>query len=249
MAKNSRFLGIFVLRFYTALLLWFFVAEVSVFGQKADTIAVQKLDMSNIETRSPTLDRLDDYRNNRDYQYNQDTTPPQNPIAKFWYWLMGKLGKFFISKSFSSFWQYVILVVVAALASWLILKADFVKGLFVSPKNEDGLDYETITENIHELNFGELLENALSQHNYRLAVRYLYLQTLKKLADSELIGWQPTKTNRMYISELGNNSAYDGFINITRQFEYIWYGERPVIELEFMEIQKEVSNFWALIKN
>ncbi len=217
-----------------------------VFAQKPDSTKaiVQQLDQSNIVRRLPSQDRLDDYRNDRDYQYGQDTAPPENPLAKFWYWLMRQFADFFVSKSFDSFWQYVILAVVAALAGWLLWKAEFIKGLFVAQsKNQDGLDYETLTENIHELNFAELLENARSQHNYRLAVRYLYLQTLKKMADAELISWQPNKTNRMYVNELSANATRSDFENITRQFEYVWYGERSIVESEFVEIQNEFNDF------
>jgi Domain of unknown function (DUF4129) len=226
--------------------LFLLLSQSLVFAQKPDSAKaiVQQLDQSNISCRRPAQERLNDYRNDRDYQYGQDTAPPQNPIAQFWYWLMKQLSDFFISKSFDSFWQYVILAVVAVLALWLIWKADFVKGLFVSQsENQNGLDYETLTENIHELNFGDLLENARSQHNYRLAVRYLYLQTLKKLADAQLISWQPNKTNRMYANELSANVNGSNFENITRQFEYVWYGERPIIESEFMDIQSEFNDF------
>jgi hypothetical protein len=209
---------------------------------------VQKIDQSNIIRRLPSPERLDDYRNNRDYRYDRDTAPPQNPIAKFWYWLMNELSRFFVSKSFDSFWQYVILAVVLALALWLIWKAEFITGLFVKQADkQDTIGYETLTENIHELNFGELLENARSQRNYRLAVRYLYLQVLKKMADSELINWQPNKTNRMYANELTTSTIRSNFESITRQFEYVWYGERPVVEPEFIEMQQEFNDFLTSI--
>jgi hypothetical protein len=239
----------YILRF---LLFCFFVCNITtVFGQKPDSVAVsivQKLDQSNIVRRLPSQERLDDYRNSRDYRYDRDLPPPQNPIAKFWYWILEKLSSFFVSKSFDSFWQYVILAVVAALALWLIWKAEFIKGLLANqPQNQDNLDYETLTENIHELNFGELLENARSQHNYRLAVRYLYLQILKKLADVDLINWQANKTNRMYINELDSKTTRSSFENITQQFEYVWYGERPIVEPEFMEIQNEFTDFLTSI--
>jgi hypothetical protein len=237
---------------FWGLFLCFFIYNTApLFGQKPDStkvVGVQKLDQSNIIRRQPSQERLDDYRNDRDYRYDRDSPPPQNPLAKFWQWLLRKLSDFFVSKSFDSFWQYVILGVVAALALWLIWKAEFIKGLFVpQSKNQDDLDYETLTENIHELNFGELLENARSQHNYRLAVRYLYLQTLKKMADAELISWQPNKTNRMYANELTSSPTRLSFQNITRQFEYVWYGERPIVESEFIEIQSEFTSFLTSI--
>jgi hypothetical protein len=67
------------------------------------------------------------------------------------------------------------------------------------------------------------------------------------MADSELINWQPNKTNRMYANELTTSTIRSNFESITRQFEYVWYGERPVVEPEFIEMQQEFNDFLTSI--
>ncbi|MFN4146252.1 MAG: DUF4129 domain-containing protein [Runella sp.] len=193
--------------------------------------------------RKPTEQRLNKYRNDRDYDYSRDVIPPDNPVARFWDWLMKKISNFFRSDSYDSFWQYVILATVAGLALWLLYKAEFVGGLFGRTPTEDSLSYKRIAENIHELDFDSLIAQALDQKNYRLAVRLYYLKTLKLLSDKEFINWQPTKTNHAYLQELAPSSLQEPFRNLTLQFEYIWYGEFEVNETTFGILKTEFQHF------
>jgi hypothetical protein len=56
------------------------------------------------------------------------------------------------------------------------------------------------------------------------------LQLLKQLSDSQLIDWQPDKTNQTYLRELATQrpNLRAPFAELTRQFEYVWYGELPL---------------------
>nr|WP_262905325.1 DUF4129 domain-containing protein [Hymenobacter nitidus] len=86
--------------------------------------------------------------------------------------------------------------------------------------------YDTAAEDIHSLDFNTLLAQAEAAGNYRLAVRLGYLAVLKQLTDHGLIRWQPEKTNHDYLRELTAGSLRPAFQEITRQFEYVWYGEQ-----------------------
>lgn len=211
---------------------------------KADTANVKApFDESSIVQRAPSSTRLNDFRNDRDYRYQNDAPPPENPLAKFWYWLMRKLSEFFQSSAYENFWQYIILAAIGALALWLLYKSEFLGGLFGRKAQEDPLAYNRITENIHELDFNKLIEEAIENRNYRLAVRMYYLRALKQLTDKQLIHWQPTKTNRIYVDELGNPRLKVDFERLTSQFEYVWYGEFSVSESEFSLLKEEFSTF------
>jgi Domain of unknown function (DUF4129) len=201
-------------------------------------------DNSPVTLRKPTTDRLKDYQNSRDYRYDRDYVPPRNPIAKLWNWIVSKITEFFRSKSYQDVWQYVILALLVGLTVWLVIKSGFLGNMFVGKNVESQeLNYELLNENIHELDFADLLEEAVTQRNYRLAVRLYYLKALKQLADKNLINWQPTKTNRSYLYELAQNKIKPDFEGITRQFEYIWYGEFRVSEDDFKEISHDFTAF------
>lgn len=217
-------------------------------SQTTDTVSVQAPeDASVVSSRLPSKKRLDDFRNNHDYDYERQAPPPENPLARFWNWIKRWISEFFKSSAYENFWQYVILAALAGLVIWLLYKAEFLGGLFGRKSEEDPLAYNRLTENIHELNFNSLIEEAVENHNYRLAVRLYYLKTLKQLTDKQLIHWQPTKTNRIYVTELENPQLKPDFERLTSQFEYVWYGEFGVSESEFGLLKEQFQFFLAKI--
>jgi Domain of unknown function (DUF4129) len=220
------------------------------FAQKTKTVAgsskaiVVLQDSSAIIVRKPSEAQIEKYRTNRDYDYSRDTAPPQNPLAKFWVWIKQKLSDFFASKAYQSVWQYVILASLLALTVWLLYKSGFLGGFAKTGRDyAEELGYETLMENIHELNFTDMIEEAIAQRNYRLAVRLYYLKTLKELTDRNLIKWQPTKTNRSYLYELSDLNLRSDFEQLTEQFEYVWYGEFEVSNSDFEQIQQDFKSF------
>ncbi|MFC5410485.1 DUF4129 domain-containing protein [Larkinella bovis] len=211
----------------------------------ADTVKTQVApdDRSAIQIRRPAADRIDAYRNDRDYQYGTNFRPATSPWAKFWNWLWRKVNTFFQSESYQNFWQYVFLALAAGVVIRLLIKAEVLGFIFSKKSQHLDLAYETLTENIHEINFDQQIEAAIEQRNYRLAVRLLYLQTLKHLSNRNLIDWKPNKTNRSYVYELAHSPKQPEFETLTTQFEYIWYGDFPITEERFKPLQESFVRF------
>jgi Domain of unknown function (DUF4129) len=105
-----------------------------------------------------------------------------------------------------------------------LLQVDFTRAFGRAPRPAP-LPYDVQGEDIHGLDFEALLTTAETAGNYRLAVRLGYLQVLKQLTDQGLIRWQPDKTNHDYLFELPAGPLPDAFRELTRQFDYVWYGE------------------------
>lgn len=78
-----------------------------------------------------------------------------------------------------------------------------------------------------------LIQKAISQNNYRLAIRYHYLQSLKHLSEKQIIDWKQQKTNEDYIKEISQDQLKTEFTTITRIYDYVWYGEFPIDDLKF----------------
>lgn len=78
-----------------------------------------------------------------------------------------------------------------------------------------------------------LIKEAVTAKNFRLAVRYYYLYNLQKLSDKELIVWQQEKTNEDYIKELTHKHIRPDFIETTRLYDFVWYGNFNINEAEF----------------
>jgi hypothetical protein len=128
---------------------------------------------------------------------------------------------------------------------YIIFKLIGIDLLCIFKKNPSTIEvpYTESIENIHEINFDEAIENALLIKDYRLAVRLLYLRSLKQLSDSNLINWKLGKTNTAYLNEIADAEQRRQFSIVTRQFEYVWYGDFPVDGQSFQNINAIFQEF------
>ncbi|MDB5137493.1 MAG: hypothetical protein JWP37_4096 [Mucilaginibacter sp.] len=168
---------------------------------------------------------------------------------RFWIWIGHLLERLFgsvkVGKQAASVFNYVLLGLGAFLIVYVILKLIGVDllGIFRKKQTVTEVPYTEYLENIHEINFDEAIENALLIKDYRLAVRLLYLRCLKQLSDSNLINWKIEKTNNVYLNEISDAEQRRLFSIVTRQFEYVWYGDFPVDGQSFQNINAIFQEF------
>lgn len=167
----------------------------------------------------------------------------------FWQWVAELFRKMFgnvaMGNHAATVFKYLILGAAASLLVYVIFKllgVNLLK-LFKKEKNTIEVPYSESLENIHEINFDEAIENALAVKDYRLAVRLLYLRSLKHLSDNNLISWKIDKTNMAYLNELTDAEQRRQFSILTRQFEYVWYGDFPVDGNSFQDIDNVFQEF------
>ncbi|MBD2751889.1 DUF4129 domain-containing protein [Spirosoma validum] len=225
-----------VVLFITTLL---FFGTCDLYAQKA----AAPDDRASTHVRYPAPDHLRDLQTDHNYQYGHEAPPPENPIARLFAWLFGKFAKFLASDAYQNVWQYVVLAAIAGLVIYLLIKAEALNFLFPKKALSDRLNYENLAENIHEINFDAAVDEAVTQRNFRLAVRLLYLQILKRLTDSNLIDYKSDKTNRQYVYELAKSPVQADFEQLTRQFEFVWYGDFPVDDSRFQQISQHFREF------
>ncbi len=96
---------------------------------------------------------------------------------------------------------------------------------------------------LQEEDIDNLISEAIQQHNYRLAIRYYYLKTLKELIAAGLVDWQPEKTNRDYLREMNNESMKNKFNKLTFIYDYIWYGNHDLVAEDFKEFEQSFKDF------
>jgi hypothetical protein len=198
--------------------------------------------------RRPAADRLQELRGQREFQYHEGKPANTNSFwGRLMAWLWSLVSWIFDTKSGRTAWDTVFYAVMAALlvfAALKLLQVDITK-IFGRAARKLPLAYETGQENIHELNFEEALTQAEAAGNLRLAVRLGYLQLLKQLTDRDLIDWQPDKTNQAYLRELAaaQPAARPAFAELTRQFEYAWYGELPLGPALYRQVREAQQQF------
>jgi hypothetical protein len=91
--------------------------------------------------------------------------------------------------------------------------------------------------------YNVLIHEAELRNDFNLSIRYLYLQSLKKLADSELILFSADKTNNLYVQELAGRSHQKRFAFLTLNYEYVWYGRFTIDIIRYQKLKEEFILF------
>ncbi|WP_449439940.1 DUF4129 domain-containing protein [Pedobacter steynii] len=187
---------------------------------------------------------MDTYSKKTDFIYDDAPAPNLSLWDRFWLWVWDLIGKTLNNKVTGGLVKYLAIVVLVGLVVFLALKiigADL--KIFSRQSQKVEVPYTESDDNIHEINFNDQIEKAVATANYRLAVRLLYLRTLKKLSDRSLIHWLPEKTNQTYISEINDPDKKKEFSKLTHQFEYVWYGEFFIDKENFYIIKDTFERF------
>ena len=138
------------------------------------------------------------------------------------------------------FWTIAIFFI-----GFILYKLFFTGGLFA--KGNAKADDEPANKEPEILNeyseYNVLIHEAELKNDFNLSIRYLYLQSLKKLADSELIIFSPDKTNNLYVQELSGRSYQQEFAFLTLNYEYVWYGRFTIDITRYQKLKEEFILF------
>ncbi len=141
--------------------------------------------------------------------------------------------------------QVFLWMIAAAFIVFILYKLFLTEGAFrKTPKsvntNKPGAEEEVITS---DSNFETLIKQAVQTGNYRLAVRYQYLQSLHKLANKNLVELATDKTNYQYVKEIKNQNYQQQFAALTLNYEYVWYGEFAIDAIIYKRMETEFLQF------
>ncbi len=128
---------------------------------------------------------------------------------------------------------------------FIIYKLFLTNGLFAKKAAKIADDSsEENPENLNEYSeYNLLIHDAESKGDLNLGIRYLYLQMLKKLTDSELINFSPDKTNDKYVYELSGKNYQQQFARLTLNYEYVWYGKFLIDKSMYNQLKEEFISF------
>jgi len=193
------------------------------------------------------------YALDKDFQYDDAKLAEASYWTRFWNWFWGMISRIFEGHFgghiLPKIILYILVIAAVILLVYVILKMvgiDVVQ-VFGGRSKKIDIPYTESLENIHEINFDDEVERAINSRNYRLAIRLLYLRSLKQLSDAQLIHWKLEKTNAAYINELTNDELRRSFALLTRQFEYAWYGDFFIDVNSFQNISTLFQDFKRLL--
>ena len=142
---------------------------------------------------------------------------------------------------FKALWFLMIGSVSAVLLLFLI-KSD-VRLFHKKAMPIDALEEDALPNDLFTIDYEREQQIAASQHDFRLAVRYHYLQVLVLLASSNKIEYKREFTNRDYLQQLRDTTQYAAFKKVTQHFEYAWYGKFAISPAAFEAIEKDFKTF------
>lgn len=185
-----------------------------------------------------------------EFNYDIKDGEAQNLLGRFLNWFFSLLQNTFginVDPGILKILEYIIYVLMAALAIYFLVKF-FIGERLSSVFNKEAtaiLDINLSEDHIENVDLDALIKTALEQRNFRLAIRYQYLRTLKNLSQKSLIEWHYEKTNSDYQKEISAPKIQSLFKEVSYLYDYIWYGEQDIDENKYKAAQ---SRFVALKK-
>jgi hypothetical protein len=237
MSKSRlRHINAYILTFFGSSLLW-------------TQDAIIKRDSSQVDVTYFKENFKDKYTGD-DFNYVINDTGGinlmQHILRQFFNW-MGDLFGFNIDFIDYETLEYIVYGLLSLIVLYLLIKFLIQNPISSVFKTEvrtiNGFSY--VEENIEHIDFDKLVNTSIKKNNYRLATRYLYLKSLKSLANKKTIEWHFEKTNSDYINEIKDLKLKGLFKRVSYIYDYVWYGEFPIDEASF---NKNKDDFNQLIK-
>jgi hypothetical protein len=210
------------------------------------TYAQQRLqvDSSVVVQRFFNENSIEQLKKEKDFQYENLREPVRSIWDRFWSWFWRKMSDILATRGGRIAFNTIFIVLAISVIAFFIWKVMGMNRNGVFGRNsKDGLDYGVSVDDINKISFAEAIEQAVTVGNFRLAVRLLYLQSLKRLADKGFIQWQVNKTNSDYLKEVSGRSWASLFTSLTYKFDYIWYGEMQVDKEQYADVQQAFMSF------
>ncbi len=211
------------------------------------------VDRSEVSPKEFTTNIPEKYSSN-DFDYNKLTGESQNYLLRAIQWFFEKIGSLFGVDVDPEAYKtveiliYIILIIIAVyIISKLFLGTNSTS--FFGKKSKDLAPISYKEEHIEQINLDELINNALLQSDYRLAIRFMFLKTLKDLSLKNLISWHFEKTNIDYQNELSSPNLKQRFNTVSYLYDHIWYGEFSLDEAGFITAKKEFDHIQKAINS
>ena len=180
----------------------------------------------------------------KEFQYDKLQEPSRSLWERFWNWFWWRVEQLMSTREGKyTVWTVLILFGVAMIG-FFVMKVLGMNREALFGRGAGGITgYRLEKEDIHSIDFEQAIAEAARQGNYRLAIRLLYLRSLKNMADKGYINWQINKTNADYLREVSSRPWQPSFAQLTNSFEYTWYGGHMIDVQVFNDLQNKFQQF------
>lgn len=177
-----------------------------------------------------TNDRAFDYRDQKEAL--QSIQSPQDSLLR-------KLSIALIDFLTSPAGKLIGWLVFFLVVGWALYKIFIHGGISLFSKKPSAisgaLNGEDAPDTLATANWEYHFNNAAATGDTRMAIRFSYLQLLQILQRNGLIQYRSDKTNNDYIHELIKQEYRQPFRQLSRQYEYVWYGHYSISQAAYDE--------------
>lgn len=176
-----------------------------------------------------------------DFNY-QDADEKANPSDNSNAWWAKMFGNIFLFL-LSPFGKFLEISLVVALVLFIVFRIVKLNGNFFFSRKDKKLG-NTSADDLEDYvpeDWEVIIHDAAQSGNFRLALRHSYRYLLSMLETKNLIQYQIAKTNYQYVYELSGTHYYKPFMQLTRDYEYAWYGGFEIEKAFFDKYYNTVS--------
>lgn len=191
-----------------------------------------------IELREVSAATIDSLKSLKEFAYANDSA----------YWKKARQPERETSGSGFALMQiglYILLIIGAVYGIYSIIVSNKLHLFYSSGKNKKVATQESI---LTEANLDEKISESIATQEYRHAVRYMYLKSLRLLSDKGWIKLNANSTNIDYLNSMSKRAEGAPFKIITRNYEYVWYGEFDLTKEHFNVLQNKFNDFYNRLK-
>jgi len=207
---------------------------------------ISAVDSSHVVVRQPDPKLIDSYRTQKEFIYTQ--SPVDTSFLRQLCEYIKKRFKFLwnFSEAMPLIYKIFLGGLVVFLLFLAITKTHLYK-VFYSDKEIESPGYEFANTVDPSFDFDEAIRIQMSQQQYRVAIRLLYLKVINQLRVKEYIHFSKEKTNVDYLRDLTNEDFKAQFYAITTIYNHIWYGDVEIAEDQFLRFEKSFQSFYTAI--
>lgn len=144
---------------------------------------------------------------------------------------------------------YLLLILGIVTLVFIFYKLLFSKNALFQTTKKENYDSEIqfVERNLLSIDIQPYIQEAIAKKEWNLAIRYLHLHNLQLLAKKEIIHWDYRKTNQEFSTEIKDKTLQQAFQKTTLLFNYIWFGDFELNQIDFEKFQKDFIHFKNLL--
>jgi hypothetical protein len=193
--------------------------------------------LSNLFEEVNLIDTVQQLKKDDVYWYADEDVEhlvKKNNNKSFWY----NVIKILSSNEFKLLVWCSIVIVVIVLA-YYFAKAN---GIFLftakGKKISTATEQDVYTEDIFSIDYASAINKAEANSNYKLAIRFLFLQLLVKLHQAQIIHYTKEQTNADYLQYLTHKPQFVQFKTAANLYENVWYGNKLITADAYANFKK-----------